>query len=335
MKKILLSLFVACLLVTGCGVAKLENGQDAVVTLKNYEVSADTLYDDLKSKYAISSLIDMIDTKILAKEYDSKEEKEEIDEQVNAQIESYIQSYGSEAKLLEAASSSLGLSTRKELEEYFAINFRRTKAVEDYAKSIVTDDEINDFYEDTIFGDIEAKHILIAPEVKDGMTDDDKEAAEAAALKKAKEIIKKLDKGEDFAKLAKENSDDEGSAEKGGDLGTFAHGKMVTEFEKAAVALKVGKYSSEPVKTTHGYHIILKVSQKDKPALKKIKDDIIEELAQNKTTADNTLQVTALVKLREKYDIKWEDTSLKKKYDAYVETLMNNAKEANNSANAS
>lgn len=330
MKKILLSLMVACLLVTGCGVAKLKNGQDAVVTVKDFDVSAETLYDELKSKYAISTLIDMIDKEILAKEYNSKEDKEDIDEQVQAQIDSYIQSYGSEAKLLEAASSSLGLSTRAELEEYFAINFKRTKALEDYAKSIVTDKEINDFYEDTIFGDIEAKHILISPETKDGMTDAEKEAADAAALKKAKDIIKKLDKGEDFAKLAKDNSDDEGSAKKGGDLGTFTHGKMVDEFEKAAVALKVGKYSAEPVKTSYGYHIILKVSQKDKPALKKVKDDIIEEIAKDNTTSDNTLQVTALVKLREKYDIKWEDTSLKKKYDAYIDNLMRSAKEANN-----
>ena len=142
--------------------------------------------------------------------------------------------------------------------------------------------------------------------------------------------VKKLDKGEDFAKLAKDNSDDEGSAKKGGDLGTFTHGKMVDEFEKAAVALKVGKYSAEPVKTSYGYHIILKVSQKDKPALKKVKDDIIEEIAKDNTTSDNTLQVTALVKLREKYDIKWEDTSLKKKYDAYIDNLMSSAKEANN-----
>ena len=70
----------------------------------------------------------------------------------------------------------------------------------------------------------------------------------------AKKIKQKLDKGEDFAKLAKENSLD-GNKEDGGSLGYFSEGQMVPAFEQATAALKIGQIS-EPVKTDFGYHII-------------------------------------------------------------------------------
>lgn len=70
----------------------------------------------------------------------------------------------------------------------------------------------------------------------------------------AKKIKQRLNKGEDFAKLAKEFSLD-GNKEDGGSLGYFSEGQMVPEFEKATAALKIGQIS-EPVKTDFGYHII-------------------------------------------------------------------------------
>lgn len=71
----------------------------------------------------------------------------------------------------------------------------------------------------------------------------------------AAQIIEKLKKGEDFAKLAEQYSTD-GSRRRGGDLGEFGRGMMVREFEKAAFALQVGQFSQEPVKSQFGFHII-------------------------------------------------------------------------------
>jgi parvulin-like peptidyl-prolyl isomerase/putative cell wall-binding protein len=73
----------------------------------------------------------------------------------------------------------------------------------------------------------------------------------------AKAMITQLEAGADFAQLAKDNSIEPGAKQSGGDLGTFTKGKMVPEFETAAFAQEVGKFSITPVKTAFGYHVIL------------------------------------------------------------------------------
>ena len=77
----------------------------------------------------------------------------------------------------------------------------------------------------------------------------------AAAEKKIEGIAARIKKGEDFAKLAKEYSQDPGTAIKGGDLGFFSRGMMVKQFEDAAFKLKVGEVS-KPIRTEYGYHLI-------------------------------------------------------------------------------
>lgn len=324
--KIVGTSMMVLLLATGCGkVAKLENGQDAVVKLKGDDISVDTLYNEMKDKYALSVLLDLMDTQILNKEYkDTDESKKDVQQQIDLMTSQY--GGGDVNKLLEQTYSAWGISTIEDLTDYLTLQYKREKAIEDYAKSIVTDDEINKFYEETIFGDISAKHILISPEVKSGATDAEKKAAEEEALKLANEIITKLKNGENFDDLAKEYSDDESNASNGGLLGDFVHGDMVEEFENAAVKLENGKYTTTPVKTTYGYHIIYKISQKEKPKLKTVKDDVIEEISKDKLANDATLQITALEKLRKEYKMDIEDSNLKDQYETYLENAKEQAK---------
>ncbi len=79
---------------------------------------------------------------------------------------------------------------------------------------------------------------------------------------KAKEIQTKLAEGADFAELARDESSDPMSAAEGGDLGFFARGRMVPEFEKAAFAMSAGQ-TSGIVKSEYGYHIIRVTDRKD------------------------------------------------------------------------
>ena len=106
--------------------------------------------------------------------------------------------------------------------------------------------------QDTEFAQyLKARHIL----VRFDATITDKTQQEAAAKKKIDDIAARLKNGEDFAKVASEVSDDPGSKLKGGDLDWFKKGRTAPEFEAAAFALKKGQ-TSEPVKSTYGYHII-------------------------------------------------------------------------------
>ena len=90
--------------------------------------------------------------------------------------------------------------------------------------------------------EVRASHILILKDTKD-------------AKKQAESLLDQIKKGADFAALAKANSQDPGSAKNGGDLGYFAKGTMVPEFDKAVFTLKVGEIS-QVVESQFGYHII-------------------------------------------------------------------------------
>jgi len=114
--------------------------------------------------------------------------------------------------------------------------------------------EIQDYYtpnlkrEFTHPEQVSARHILIA--VPEGASS----AKRAAARTKAESILKLVQGGGDFAKLAKQNSDDASTKFKGGEMGFFSRGQMVKPFEEAAFRLKPGE--SELVETRYGYHVI-------------------------------------------------------------------------------
>jgi parvulin-like peptidyl-prolyl isomerase len=120
---------------------------------------------------------------------------------------------------------------------------------------------------------VKARHILIKPR---GEGDDEQKFEEAKKVIQA--LYEKAKNGEDFAKLATENSEDPGSAKNGGDLGFFGRNAMVKEFENAAFSAEVGAIT-EPVRTTYGYHII-KVEAKNPEKVKsfsEVKDILMQE----------------------------------------------------------
>ena len=125
----------------------------------------------------------------------------------------------------------------------------------------VTDDEINKYYEEhkDEFIKADAAHILVEDE------------------ETAKEVKNKLDNGESFESLAKEYSKDTASAKNGGELGQFAKGAMIKEFEDKVFSMNEGEVS-EPIKTQFGYHVIKlnsitdSVEDSKEEITKKIKD---------------------------------------------------------------
>jgi peptidyl-prolyl cis-trans isomerase D len=117
----------------------------------------------------------------------------------------------------------------------------------------VTDAQVQQYYEQHIKDyqvdeQVKVRHILIAVNSQDPKAD-------AAAKAKAQNILDQLHHGADFAKLAKEYSDDPGSKSQGGELGWIKHGVTVPEFDQTAFSLQPGQISGL-VRTKYGYHII-------------------------------------------------------------------------------
>jgi peptidyl-prolyl cis-trans isomerase C len=131
--------------------------------------------------------------------------------------------------------------------------------------------------------EVKARHILIRMQgSRVPLRDGHKELSDAEALAKAKEVRAKIVGGAKFEDQAKVESDDTGSGENGGDLGTFGAGQMVPEFDEVVFKAPVGQVT-EPIKTAFGYHLILVEERKSKPfeeARAEIEQKIRPELGQ-------------------------------------------------------
>ena len=322
--KLAVGSLAVCLLVTGCGSNAALKNNHTVVKTDEGKITADTLYESLRDKYGISVLIDMIDHQLFDEKYETDDtEKETID----SQIEQMKSQYNNDEEAFNAAITQyLGVEDEDELRDMLSLEYKRNLAIEDYVKESIADDEIQKYYDDEIIGDVKVRHILIKPDTNDDMSTEEKTEAEEKAKKEAEDLIKKLDDGEDFEELAKKYSDDTGSTSDGGLIDYFNKDDNMDEaFLNASIELDKGKYTEEPVQSSFGYHIILKVDQKSKPKLKNVKDDIIETLADEKLNSDPTLRYNALIEIRKNAGIEFKDDSLKKDYDDLMEQLIESA----------
>lgn len=308
---------------TGCGKsAKLKTGKNTVVAFDKSKITAKDLYDEIK-KDSIETLVDMMDKKILSKKYkETDEEKKYIQDQID-QIKAY---YKDEDSYLAVIKQYFRVNSEEELKEKLSIQYKRQQAVKDYVADHIKDDEIEKYYNDNVYGDIKASHILISVNTKEDASDDEKEKAKKEAYNKVKDIIKELDDGGDFKKLAKKYSEDKSNAKNGGDLGYFNKGEMDSNFWEAALKLEKGKYTTEPVESAYGYHVILKTGEKEKKSLKSMKNEIKETLRDEKMNNDNTLFYDTLIAIREENKMTFGDDELKKLYDEYMDNLIKQAK---------
>ncbi len=150
------------------------------------------------------------------------------------------------------------------------------------------------------------------------------ETYNAAAKKKAEEINRRALAGEDFANLAKEFSEDEGSKDKGGDVGWATRSSFVPEYSKAIFdTLKVGQITSKPIKTKFGYHIIKKIDERKINNEDKKGEVVIDASStdNNEVALDNTevLSSHILIKTKRPEDLvppvdEWINTELSGKH---------------------
>lgn len=288
-------------------IATLKDGTQPVAKIDGYTVTANDLYEDMKDVYSISSLLDKIDNKILEEKYP---ETDEMNDELKQQAESYYSAYKQYYKMdKETFLSNNGFGSEKAFLEYLRLQYRRNKYAEDYIKTLISDKEVEKYYEDKVYGDINTKHILV--KVDSSASDEDKKKAEDLA----KEIISKLNDGKSFDDVKEEYKDQITYEE----LGYKSYNaNLESDYMEAMQKLENNSYSKEPVKTSYGYHVIYRIDQKEKPALEDVKEEIIDSLVSEKKSEDKNISYVALDKMREESGLKFSDTVLEKKYNTYM-----------------
>ena len=288
-------------------IATLKDGTQPVAEIDGYTVTANDLYEDMKDVYSISSLLDKIDNKILEEKYP---ETDEMNDELKQQAESYYSAYEQYYKMdKETFLSNNGFGSEKAFLEYLRLQYRRNKYAEDYIKTLISDKEVEKYYEDKVYGDLNTKHILV--KVDSSASDEDKKKAEDLA----KEIISKLNNGKSFDDVKEEYKDQITYEE----LGYKSYNaNLESAYMEAMQKLENNSYSKEPVKTSYGYHVIYRIDQKEKPVLEDVKEEIIDSLVSEKKSEDKNISYVALDKMREESGLKFSDTVLEKKYNTYM-----------------
>lgn len=290
MKKWILTMSLAAGVIglSACNNAEDGGGNSEVVAeTKAGDVTKDELYTSMKEKFTPQmeqALQELVLTKVLNDKYEVTED--EVDEKLNEakdQLGPQFDMFLSQYNLNEAS-----------FREYLKLQLLQEKAAT--ADIEVSEDELKEYYENWK-PEIEVRHILVDDE------------------KTAKEVKQKLADGAKFEDLAKEYSNDPGSAEKGGSLGWVDYEgrqNFVPEFSAALDDLEKGKVS-EPIKTQYGFHIIEVTDKKEKKSFDEMKDELKKSLKMSKVTPEKIQETMKEVIEGAKLKIKDED--LEKSFD--------------------
>jgi len=342
-KKLLATLAVSAVLFTGCGL-KSSQTIIKINDHKITQAQFDELFNQQASGGIVKALgIDLKDAKnnfmyllikervvneLIVKELLNQEiQKREIkvtDKDVDGAIKEIVDKVGSKEQL-NAILKQNGVSNsqfKNDLKQEIKVK----KLADQLGSTVVYDAEAKNFYKENINKfkhpeKVRASHILISvnpEEIAELIKSDSKNKSldEAQLKAKVNEEIRAREVKVDnilaeakkdpsqFARLAKENSEDKVSAEKGGDLGFFAAQEMVPEFSKAAFALKPNTISDKPVKSQFGYHIIMVTDRAEAgtESYEKVADEIKSYLANKKQVdlIDNLIE-----SLKKNADIKF------------------------------
>ncbi|MBU5218885.1 peptidylprolyl isomerase PrsA [Bacillus albus] len=266
----IITALLSILMLSACGQ---KNDSDTVATATDSTITKNDFEKQLKDRYGKDMLYEMMAQDVITKKYKVS------DDDVDKEVQKAKNQYGDQFKNV---LKNNGLKDEADFKNQIKFKLAMNEAI----KKSITEKDVKDHYKP----EIKASHILVSDE------------------NEAKEIKKKLDAGASFEELAKQESQDLLSKEKGGDLGYFNSGKMAPEFETAAYKLKVGQIS-DPVTSPNGYHIIKLTDKKDLKPYDEVKDSIRKHLEEERL-ADPIFSKKLLQKELKKANIKINDSDL-------------------------
>lgn len=239
----IITALLSILMLSACGQ---KNDSDTVATATDSTITKSDFEKQLKDRYGKDMLYEMMAQDVITKKYKVS------DDDVDKELQKAKNQYGDQFKNV---LKNNGLKDEADFKNQIKFKLAMNEAI----KKSITEKDVKDHYKP----EIKASHILVSDE------------------NEAKEIKKKLDAGASFEELAKQESQDLLSKEKGGDLGYFHSGKMAPEFETAAYKLKVGQISN-PVASPNGYHIIKLTDKKELKPYDEVKDSIRKNLEEER-----------------------------------------------------
>ncbi|HHT7141302.1 peptidylprolyl isomerase [Bacillus anthracis] len=266
----IITALISILTLAACGQ---KDSSATVATATDSTITKSDFEKQLKDRYGKDMLYEMMAQDVITKKYKVSEDD------VDKEVQKAKSQYGDQFKNI---LKNNGLKDEADFKNQIKFKLAMNEAI----KKSVTEKDVKAHYKP----EIKASQILVSDE------------------NEAKEIKKKLDTGASFEELAKQESQDLLSKEKGGDLGYFNSGRMAPEFEAAAYKLKVGQISN-PVKSPNGYHIIKLTDKKDLKPYDEVKDSIRKNLEEERI-ADPIFGKKLLQSELKKANIKINDSEL-------------------------
>lgn len=276
-------------------ISQLKNGEEKVVSIDNYTITADTLYESLKNMGSVYIIINEIDAKILDNLYETTDEMiEEVTSEANYYLNTASNYYGYSVT---AFLSSNGFTSFEDFKNNLILEYKRNLYLTDYLKKEITEEEVKNFYND-LTGAMSGKYILI----------DD--------LDTTKKILADLNSGKTYSEIINAYNDKINiKALKNIEFDSNIEDEIYEELKN----LEVNSYSNNYFNLNDKYVIVFKDDEKEKASLEELNEQIKIYLAEEKINQDDgTIANEILNDLREKYNLHFFDTSIEKEYLNYL-----------------
>lgn len=297
------------------GLAKLKYGDEVVATVNGKGITATEIYETLKNSNGLSVLISKIDKNIMDEMYNLTEEEEE---EAKEQADYYLSYYSAMGYTEEEFLSANGFASYDEFLDDIRLSLKSSKYLYDYLEGKLENGAVENYYNEhkSEIETYDSEHVLV--KITDDVTDEQ-------ALALINEILAKVNEGKTFAEIEEEYGDQIVHEE----LGFQGQSSSLeSAYIDALVAMEDGTYSTEPVKTSYGYHIIHKIKTS---TMEDLRETIIETLSEDLLEEDPYISYKAFDELRKDKNLEIYDENLKKQYEEYINEL--NTAETDKSTN--